>query len=393
LRDFYKERSVSGLPVIWGNYPLGFGVSGELCLFASQRLITEEMAMAQEEQILALLKQVKYPGLDRDIVTLGYVKKIEPFETGFQIELSIATTETAAIDAIEQSALTVLADAPVPCQLKITTPPPPDAGDKSTKQVQIEDILPQVKYKIAIASGKGGVGKSTVAVNLALALAKQGKRVGLLDADIYGPSLPTMLGIQGQLPQMVDKKVIPIAVNGISAMSIGLLTDTTQPVIWRGPMASRALEQLLSDIDWSGIDYLLFDMPPGTGDIQISLSQKAALSGALVVTTPQDVALIDAIKGVRMFQKMDVPVFGIIENMSGFVCPHCHEKTDIYPTGKLTAEMNTLGAKRIAQIPIDPAIAGGSDEGKPVVISLPDSPVAKAFVDLASEVIGSFPSD
>lgn len=354
--------------------------------------------MAPEEQILALLKQVKYPGLDRDIVTLGYVKTIVPFESGFRVELNIATSETQAIDAIEQAALTVLAEAPVPCRLEIKTPPPADPNASGAdgaahghQQVQIEDILPQVKYKIAIASGKGGVGKSTVAVNLALALAKQGKRVGLLDADIYGPSLPTMLGIQGQLPEIVNKKVIPISAHGIKAMSIGLLTDTTEPVIWRGPMASKALEQLIVDIDWSGVDYLLFDMPPGTGDIQISLSQKAALAGSLVVTTPQDVALVDAIKGVRMFQKMDVPVLGIVENMSGFICPHCGEKSDIYPTGKLTAEMKKLGAPRVARIPIDPAIATGSDTGIPIIISATESPVTKAFMDLATLLATQLP--
>jgi len=353
--------------------------------------------MAGTEEIYALLREIRYPGLDRDIVSLNYIEAIEPDDDGYLVKVNIKASDQAAAQSIAEQVHQALSGAPVPCRLELTMPPPPEGHshqdhashgpDAGRKTVKIEDTLPGVKYKIAIASGKGGVGKSTVAVNLALALAKEGKRVGLLDADIYGPSVPTMLGIQDLLPEMQGEKVQTIPAHGIKVMSIGSLTNNTEPVIWRGPMASRALEQLITDIDWSDVDYLLFDMPPGTGDIQISLAQKAALAGSVIVTTPQDVALVDAIKGVRMFQKMDVPVLGIVENMSGFACPHCGEVTKIFPTGELQNEMAGLGAPKLAEIPIDPLVAGGGDSGLPIVIKEPESVVAGSFSSLAKNLI------
>ena len=356
--------------------------------------------MAQAEDIRALLSKIKYTGLDRDIVSLNYIEAIEPDGEGFLVKLHISSSDKEVVDSIAAKVQQTLSEAPVPCRMELSTPPPAEghnhdhshaATDTNNRAVQIEDKLPDVKYKIAIASGKGGVGKSTVAVNLALSLVKEGKRVGLLDSDIYGPSLPTMLGIQDVLPRMDGDQVSTIEAHGLKVMSIGSLTNNTEPVIWRGPMASRALEQLITDIDWSGIDYLLFDMPPGTGDIQISLAQKAALAGAVIVTTPQDVSLIDAIKGVRMFQKMDVPVLGIVENMSGFACPHCGEVTKIFPTGDLRQEMAGLSTNTLAEIPIDPEVANGGDSGTPVVISNPDSTVARSFSSLAQSLITRLP--
>ena len=254
-----------------------------------------------------------------------------------------------------------------------------------TTTQKVDQYLTGVKYKIAVASGKGGVGKSTVAVNLAVALAKQGQRVGLLDADIYGPSIPLMLGITEQ-PPYINNKILPIEKYGVKLMSLGFLLDTDSPVIWRGPLVARALQQLMRDVDWGQLDIIVFDMPPGTGDAQLTLSQSIALDGAVIVTTPQDVALIDAVKGVQMFRKVNVPILGIVENMSYFVCPHCGERTNIFAAGGAEKECKRLGVELLGQIPLDVEIRVGGDEGKPIVEKNPQNPQAKAFLDIAQKV-------
>ncbi len=250
-------------------------------------------------------------------------------------------------------------------------------------------LLPNVKYTIAVASGKGGVGKSTVSVNLALALAKLGFKVGLLDADIYGPSIPLMMGIKGK-PQIFQdegtNKMIPLENYGIKLMSIGFLIDDENPVIWRGPMASGAVKQFMSDVDWGELDYLIYDLPPGTGDIQLTLVQTIPLSGAIIVTTPQEVSLIDAKKGLKMFQKVNVPVYGIVENMSYFIAPDTGNRYDIFGSGggaKLSKELDTTF---LGGIPIDPRIREGGDSGKPIVVDLPEIEESKIIINIAEKL-------
>lgn len=251
-------------------------------------------------------------------------------------------------------------------------------------------LLPGVKSIIAVASGKGGVGKSTVAVNLAAAMAAKGARVGLLDADIYGPSVPMMLGVLDRpAVDETQQRLLPLENHGIRFMSLGSLVDPGAAVIWRGPMVMKALEQLITDVAWGDLDVLLVDLPPGTGDAQLTLCQKVDLTGAVIVTTPQDVALADAIKGVAMFRKVDVPVIGIIENMSFFECPHCHNRTDIFGHGGGKIEAEKLGAPFLGAIPLDPAIRTGGDDGKPVVVAEPDSPQSQSFSRIAGDILAT----
>ncbi len=247
---------------------------------------------------------------------------------------------------------------------------------------------------MAIASGKGGVGKSTVAVNLAVALAREGARVGLLDADVYGPSMPLMLDLQGRQPRVRSipspvpgekptQRLVPLDAHGIAVMSIGFLLDPEKPVIWRGPMASQLIQQFINDVEWGELDYVLVDLPPGTGDIQLTLTQRLPLSGAIIVTTPQDVALADAVKGLQMFREVQVPVLGIIENMSYFACPHCGERTAIFGQGGGEWASQRHDVPLLGQIPLDPTIREGGDAGQPIVSAHPESPQAVAFQQAA----------
>jgi ATP-binding protein involved in chromosome partitioning len=244
--------------------------------------------------------------------------------------------------------------------------------------------IEQIKNVVAVASGKGGVGKSTVAVNLALAWASQGARVGLLDADIYGPSQPLMLGLEGQRPSAPDgKHMKPIAAHGLVAMSIGFLVDAEQPMVWRGPMVTQALTQLLSETDWGALDYLVVDMPPGTGDIQLTLAQRVPVAGAVIVTTPQDIALADARKGLKMFEKVSVPVLGIVENMSIHVCSNCGHAEHIFGAGGGARMAEQYGVALLGELPLDARIREEADGGKPTVIAAPDSPRARAYFEMA----------
>jgi ATP-binding protein involved in chromosome partitioning len=244
--------------------------------------------------------------------------------------------------------------------------------------------LEQIKNVVAVASGKGGVGKSTVAVNLALAWAVQGARVGILDADIYGPSQPLMLGLEGQRPSSTDGKHLkPLVSHGIGAMSIGFLVDAEQPMVWRGPMVTQALTQLLSETHWGNLDYLVVDMPPGTGDIQLTLAQRVPVAGAVIVTTPQDIALADARKGLKMFEKVSVPVLGIVENMSVHVCSNCGHAEHIFGAGGGARMAEQYGVKLLGELPLDAHIREEADSGRPTVVAAPDSPRAKAYFDMA----------
>lgn len=252
------------------------------------------------------------------------------------------------------------------------------------------DPIPGVKHLLAVASGKGGVGKSTVAVNLAAALSQLGRNVGLMDADIYGPSVPTMLGTHAE-PEVAevdgDKKLVPISKFGLKLMSLGFIQPEDSPVIWRGPLVMRAVRQFLRDVDWRDTEILVIDLPPGTGDAQLTLTQSAPLDGAIIVTTPQDVALIDARKGLKMFEEVDVPVLGIVENMSVYHCPECGHEAHIFRRegGKRTAE--ELGVPLLGGIPIDPRVAESGDAGTPAVTEHPDTEVAAAFREIAARVV------
>ncbi len=238
---------------------------------------------------------------------------------------------------------------------------------------------------VAVASGKGGVGKSTVSANLAVRMAQLGHRVGLLDADIYGPSMPIMFGIT-ERPRTDGQTLQPFTKYGIKVMSLGFMVEMDTPVIWRGPMVMRALEQMLGQVDWGELDYLIVDLPPGTGDSQLTLTQKVPLSAAVIVTTPQDVALIDARKGLAMFRKVNVPVVGIIENMSGFVCPHCGETTHVFKQGGGERTAEVVGTAFLGSIPLDPSIVAGGDDGKPIVVSQTEGPHAEAFEKICEAV-------
>ena len=250
--------------------------------------------------------------------------------------------------------------------------------------------VPGVKHIIAVASGKGGVGKSTVAVNLALGLVKLGLKVGILDADIYGPSMPKLLGInrRPELAAPNTKTLKPLERHGLKAMSMGFMVDEDTPMVWRGPMVMGALTQMLREVAWGDLDILVVDMPPGTGDVQLTISQQTPLAGAVVVSTPQDLALADARKGLAMFRKVEVPIFGIIENMSYFICGKCDERHEIFGHGGAKAEAKRLGVPFLGEIPLEAALRKHSDEGEPIVVSAPDSTSAKAFCAIAAQVWG-----
>jgi ATP-binding protein involved in chromosome partitioning len=274
--------------------------------------------------------------------------------------------------------------APPPRAAHAHATPPPRPGAHGAPNPRSVGI-PGVEAIIAVASGKGGVGKSTVAVNLALGLSALGLKVGLLDADIYGPSLPRLMAIESR-PEIDGKRIKPIEKSGIKTMSLGFLVDAETPMIWRGPMVMGALTQMLTDVDWAPLDVLVVDMPPGTGDAQITLAQRVPLAGAVIVSTPQDIALIDARKGLQMFRKTEVPVLGIVENMSTFVCPHCGKESHIFGHGGARETAAQLGADFLGEIPLVPSIRETSDAGTPIVASAPDSAEAQAFLTVAQRV-------
>jgi ATP-binding protein involved in chromosome partitioning len=327
------------------------------------------------------LKQVKFPGLSRDIVSFGFVRNIQIDGDRVKIELVLSTQNTEAVGQVERAARAAIEALPGVGAVEL---------ECRTQQAQgaepARTMLPDVRVKIAVASGKGGVGKSTVAANLALALQRAGAVVGLLDADIYGPSQHMMMGCHDKPYVNAENKILPVDGNGVRVMSLGFLMDPDQPVIWRGPMVMKALEQFLTDVEWGALDYLVVDLPPGTGDAQLTITQQLPLDGAVIVTTPQDVALIDARKGLAMFQKVNVPVLGVIENMSSFVCPQCGHREAIFKEGGGRRTAEQLGVPFLGEVPIDPAVVVSGDAGTPIVAARPDSPAAQAFVALAQTI-------
>ena len=339
------------------------------------------MSKALEEQVWDALKTVCYPGMSRDIVSFGFVRGLELSGSTVTVELELSTHNPEAAHQVRSAAEEAVRriEGISAVEAKLHVQEPPNRGTAAQRAIARDPgLLPDVEHVVAVASGKGGVGKSTVSANLAVRMAQLGRRVGLLDADIYGPSMPMMFGITDR-PRTDGQTLQPFEKYGVKVMSLGFLVEMDTPVIWRGPMVMKALEQLLGQVEWGELDYLIIDLPPGTGDAQLTLTQKVPLSAAVIVTTPQDVALIDARKGLAMFRKVNVPVVGIIENMSGFTCPHCGETTHIFKRGGGERTAEVVGTAFLGSIPLDPAIVAGGDDGEPIVVSQQDGPHARAF--------------
>lgn len=348
------------------------------------------MSQDLESRIWQVLKGVRFPGMSRDIVSFGFVQRLAARGGEVEIDLQMATQSPEAAETVRESVEQAVAGIPgverVRVGLALVRPAATREDGAQRATAQDPRLVPQVKHVVAVASGKGGVGKSTVAANLAVMLGRLGYRTGLLDSDIYGPSVPMMFGID-EKPRVDGNRIIPFEKYGIKVMSLGFILETDTPVIWRGPMVMRAIEQMLGDVEWGALDYLVLDLPPGTGDAQLTVTQKVALAGAVIVTTPQDVALIDARKGLAMFKKVNVPVIGIIENMSTFICPHCGEATDIFKRGGGERTAGLLGTAFLGRVPLDPKIVEGGDKGVPIVVAEAQGPHADAFRHLAESVV------
>ncbi|MBM4160062.1 MAG: iron-sulfur cluster carrier protein ApbC [Ignavibacteria bacterium] len=332
-----------------------------------------------EENVLKTLRLVKDPDLHRDIVSLNFVKNLCLDRNDVSFTLELTTPACPVRDQFKAECERVLRQniqGIGAVDIIMTANVAPHANQ------QKDVILPGVKNTIAVASGKGGVGKSTVAVNLAVALAQDGAKVGLVDADVYGPSIPLMFGIN-ERPRVSQNRLVPLEKYGVKIMSIGFLVDPMQAVIWRGPMASGALKQFMGDVHWGDLDYLIFDLPPGTGDVQLTLVQTIPLTGAVIVTTPQDVALADARKGLVMFNKVNVPVLGIVENMSYYICNHCGHREDIFDSGGGNRTAKELGVPFLGEIPIDTNIRVGGDRGEPIVVREEGSQQAHVISQIA----------
>ncbi len=334
-----------------------------------------------ENDLLQALSAIVDPDFNKDIVSLGFVKDIAINGGRVSFTIELTTPACPVKEEFQRQAETIVSAMPDVDAVEVTM---------SAKMApsQSKQAIPGVASVIAVASGKGGVGKSTTAANLAVAMAQTGARVGLLDADIYGPSIPRMMGLAGYKPEIdyEHKTFYPLENYGVKTISIGYLVEEKQAMIWRGPMVAGALSQLLTDVVWGELDYLFVDMPPGTGDVQLTLTQKVPVTGAVLVTTPQDIALLDCRKGIEMFKKANVAPLGIVENMSQFICPHCGESSPIFAEGgaqRLSIEYN---CDVLARIPLDIAIRKQSDEGTPVVAAAPESEQAKAYQALAGAV-------
>lgn len=340
------------------------------------------------EQVLDALKVVHDPDLHRDIVSLGFVRNIEIDADRVKFDIVLTTPACPVRGKLHDEAKAAVLGLPGVRQVDITM-----TFDVARGQRQVDgQLIPQVRNVIAVASGKGGVGKSTVSTNLAVALAQSGARVGLVDADIYGPNIPLMMGFM-EKPDLFgndQNKIIPLMRYGIKLMSIGFfLSEDDNPVIWRGPMVHGAIHQFLRDVDWGELDYLVVDLPPGTGDAPLSLSQLVKVAGVVIVTTPQDVALQDVAKGMAMFGRLQVPIVGVIENMSFFICPHCEGTTEIFGEGGGQRISEKFGVPLLGRIPLDVRVREAGDRGVPIVLAAPESPLAAAFRSAAEQVAAS----
>ncbi|MCK5110839.1 MAG: Mrp/NBP35 family ATP-binding protein [Arcobacteraceae bacterium] len=337
--------------------------------------------MATVDDIKEKLKSVSYPGFTKSIVDFGFVKNVEVNGNDVSVHLEITSSAPEVENSLKEDItkeLKVLGLDNIQVVVK-----KPEAPKQQSNSVSGKNIAPQVANFVMVSSGKGGVGKSTTSVNIAVALAMQGKKVGLLDADIYGPNIPRMVGVDGQEPQLEGNKVIPFKAYGVEIMSMGSLVEQGQALMWRGAMVMKAITQLLQDIAWGKLDVLVIDMPPGTGDAQLTLAQSVPVAAGINVTTPQHVALDDSRRSLEMFSKLNIPVAGIIENMSGFVCPNCQTESDIFGSGTCEDLAKEYNTQVLASIPIEPSIRVGGDEGKPVVYFHPDSASGKRYLRAA----------
>jgi len=337
-----------------------------------------------EEMVLGALSSVMDPDLNRDLVSLNMIRDVKITAPSVSFKLVLTTMACPLKKELEAQARTAVLAIEGVEEVKI------DVGADVPKSKQMPDKapIPGIRNTIAVASGKGGVGKSTVAVNLALSLAATGARVGLLDADVYGPSIPLMMGIHEMPGATDDEKLIPIENHGVKLMSVGFMLDEETPLIWRGPLVMQLIKQFLTGVIWGELDYLVIDLPPGTGDVQLTLVQTIPLTGAVIVTTPQDIALLDARRAIKMFSEVEVPVLGIIENMSVFVCPHCGESTEIFSHGGGLKTSERYNVPLLGQLPLDIKTREGGDSGNPVVVMEPESAQAKAFNGIACNVAG-----
>ena len=339
--------------------------------------------MPSKESVLRALSEVKDPELGRDVVTLHMIEGVEVDGSTVRLTLNLTTPACPLRSRLEESVKEAAAGVPGVTKVEMKT----GAQVFATRDFDGADVLKGVKNIIAVASGKGGVGKSTISANLAVALAASGAKVGLLDADVYGPNIPLMMGVT-EPPQVREDMIQPPTAHGVKIASLGFFYNEKTPVIWRGPLVAGAVRQLLTQVSWGELDYLICDLPPGTGDSSLTLAQTVPLGGVIIVTTPQEAALAIAAKALAMFKRLDVPIVGVVENMSYFVCPHCGERTEIFSSGggrKIAAER---GVDFLGEIPIVVGIREQSDAGSPVVTSRPESPEAAVFRDLAFRVAG-----
>jgi ATP-binding protein involved in chromosome partitioning len=338
-----------------------------------------------EKDVLQALSKVMDPELNIDLVRAGMVKDLRVEGGNVRLKIELTTPACPLKPKIQADAEAALKGVPGIEKAEIDWGASVRAAPAGLSQ---DNLLPGVKNVVLVGAGKGGVGKSTVAVNLAAALSRHGAKVGLLDADFYGPSIPLMTGIRRKPVSRDGKTLEPLEAHGLRVMSIGFLVEPDQALVWRGPMLHGALLQLVRDVSWGELDYLVLDLPPGTGDVALSISQQMRAAGAVLVTTPQDVALADVVRAKQMFDKVHIPVLGIIENMSRFICPHCHQTTDIFDHGGGRKAAEMMGLSFLGEIPIELRIRESGDRGVPAVVGNPDSPEAQAFMEIARTIAG-----
>jgi ATP-binding protein involved in chromosome partitioning len=342
--------------------------------------------MPTPQELLELLRQVKYPGFNRDIVSFGMVRDIQIGSRHVTVELTTTSENAEAMEAIRREIATRFGEATgLPVEIVVETSRPQAAAGPAGPP-RPKPPIPGVDAIVAVASGKGGVGKSTVAANLACALAAKGLRTGLLDADVYGPSVSIMLGIHGQPTVRADKKIVPAERHGVRAISMGMFLGERTPVIWRGPMVTKLITEFFRNVVWGELDYLILDLPPGTGDAQLTVAQQVPLAGGVIVTTPQDVALLDVRRGITMFEQVNAPVLGVVENMSYHVCAGCGARAEVFGHGGGERMARQFGVPFLGEIPLVRAIRAAGDTGTPIVVADPAHPQSRAFVDLAGAV-------